>query len=72
MFKTARNLSTVLSSVGVRMRGTPTLIREDGSVFSFPVDADDRYFREMLGPDGLRDQKPPAKVTQRRWLVAPH
>jgi hypothetical protein len=72
VFKTSRNFSTVMSSIGVRMRGTPAMIREDGTVFSFPIDPDERYFREVLGADGLRQLKPQAQSSQRRWLAAPH
>jgi hypothetical protein len=71
-FKMSRNFSTVMSSIGVRMGGTPAMIREDGSVASFPADPDERYLREVLGPDWLRDLKLPPKVTQWRWLVAQH
>jgi hypothetical protein len=79
VFKMSRNFSTVMSSIGVRMSGTPAMIREDSSVATFPVDPDERYLREVLGPDWLRDLKQqqakvtqPVKVTQWRWLVAPH
>jgi len=71
-FKTSRNFSTVMSSIGVHVRGTPALIREDGLVFNYPPDPDARYFRDILGPKALAEIKTPAKVPRLRWLAAPH
>ena len=70
-FRTSRNFSTVMSSVGVHMRGTPAMIREDGVVFSYPPDPDERYFSDVLGPKALAQIREPAKAARQRWLAAP-
>lgn len=67
----ARNLATVLSSIGVPVRGTPTMIREDGSVLRLPRDADDSFYIDELGPAGLRAAAGPTAGAHRRWLDAP-
>ena len=71
-FKTSRNFSTVMSSIGVHLRGTPAMIREDGVVFSYPPEPDERYFSDVLGPKALGEINAPAKVAHLRWLAAPH
>ncbi|HTT10742.1 MAG TPA: thioredoxin fold domain-containing protein [Burkholderiaceae bacterium] len=73
VFRTARNFSTVLSSIGVHVRGTPELIREDGSVLGFPPEPDAHFFRDVLGSKGLNKLEPsPPDAGHRRWLDATH
>lgn len=70
-FATARNFSTVLASIGVRVRGTPTMVREDGETISFPPDPDDAFFDDVLGPKGLSGFASPLGATMPpRWLGA--
>jgi hypothetical protein len=70
-FRTARNFSTVMSSIGVRLHGTPAMIREDGSSMGFPAEPDERYFQDVLGPGGLPELAAPREPDARwRWLRA--
>jgi thiol:disulfide interchange protein DsbC len=70
-FRTARNFSTAMSSIGVRLHGTPAMIREDGSSLAFPAEPDEHYFKDVLGPEGLPEIQAPREPDVRwRWLRA--
>ena len=67
-----RNFSTVMASIGVKVRGTPTLIREDGAVLGVPPDFDAAYASRTYGPSGMPVTDSASGVSgEATWLIAP-
>ena len=70
-FKTSRNFATVLASIGAPLRGTPGIVREDGTALAFPAEPDAAWFSEVLGAKALQAFKSPQGDTApRQWLAA--
>ncbi|MEO8153860.1 MAG: hypothetical protein ABI605_12375 [Rhizobacter sp.] len=67
-----RNFGIVMASIGVKVRGTPALIREDGEVFGVPPDFDADYASKTYGPAGMpATDAAPAATEDAVWLTAP-
>ncbi|WP_332855590.1 thioredoxin fold domain-containing protein [Duganella sp. S19_KUP01_CR8] len=65
--QSARHLEQVLAAVGSRVGGTPTILREDGTVLQNKPDMDLPYMKKNFGSDGMPKL---AAAKQPQWLVA--
>lgn len=65
--QSGRYLEQVLAAVGSRVGGTPTILREDGSILNNKSDMDLPYMKKNFGSDGLPRL---AAAKQPQWLVA--
>ncbi|OEZ55417.1 thioredoxin fold domain-containing protein [Duganella sp. HH105] len=63
----ARYLKQVLAAVGSRAGGTPSFVREDGSILNNKADMDTAYMKKTFGSDGMPKL---AAAKQPQWLVA--
>jgi len=61
------NLKRILAGVGARVHGTPSILREDGSILNNEVNMDFAYMNKAFGSDGLPKL---AAAKQPQWLVA--
>lgn len=65
--QTGLNLKRILAGLGARIHGTPSILREDGSILNNEINMDFAYMNKAFGSDGLPKL---AAAKQPQWLVA--
>lgn len=62
-------LEDLLSSVGIKRRGVPAIMREDGTVFTPQPDFDKNYATSTFGPEGLASLNSVYDEKPLKWLA---
>jgi hypothetical protein len=61
-----QQLRDILQAIGIRIVGTPQIVREDGTIVRNKSDVDVTYTNSVFGPAGM----PQANARPARWLLA--
>lgn len=62
-------LYELLASVGIKTKGVPAVLREDGTIFTPQTEFDKRYAASAFGRDALSSLKPGHDRAPAKWLA---